>query len=116
MALHQLGPPFAQFPGCRAIAKTDPHAGHQMPATTSDAAPKPVKWEQGEPGRALRIQTASGLQFAQKELRAKAAERLSLTFENPRSISPRPRSPASILMSARSQAHWMLRRGVLIVE
>ena len=79
--MHRLGPSFTQFPGYRAIAKTDPHAGHH-PATP-DIAPKPVKWEQGQPGRALRIQTAAGMQFAQKELRAKAGERLSLTFENP---------------------------------
>ena len=79
LTLHQLGPAFTQFPGHRSIAKTAPHP----PAATSDTAPKPVKWEQGPPGRALRIQTASGMQFAQKELRAKAGERLSLTFENP---------------------------------
>ena len=83
LTLHRLGPAFTQFPGYRAIAKTDPHIGHHMPATASDIAPKPVKWEQGPPGRALRIQTSGGLQFAQKELRAKAGERLSLSFENP---------------------------------
>jgi azurin len=87
LTLHQLGPAFTQFPDYRAIAKTapahDPHAGHHMPGPASNVAPKPVKWEQGQPGRALLIQAASGLQFAQKELRARAGERLSLTFANP---------------------------------
>ena len=80
--LHQLGAPFTEFPGYTAIAKTapDPHAHH---APAAGAAALPVKWEQGAPGRDLRIQTAAALQFVQKELRAKAGERLSLTLENP---------------------------------
>jgi azurin len=80
LTLHQLGPAFTHFPGYRAITKTpvDPHAGHHAPV-----AALPVKWEQGEPGRALRLRSAAGMQFEQKELRVRAGERLSLTFENP---------------------------------
>ena len=83
LTLHQLGVPFTDFPGYTAIAKTalDPHAAHHAPIGT--AAARPVKWEQGAAGRELRVQTAAGLQFVQKELRAKAGERLSLTLENP---------------------------------
>ena len=83
MTLHQLGVPFTDFPGYTAIAKTavDPHAAHHAPIGT--AAALPVKWEQGAAGRGLRVQTAAGLQFVQKELRAKVGERLSLTLENP---------------------------------
>jgi azurin len=81
LTLHRLGPAFTDFPGYQAIAKTPIHE-HHIPAPTA-IAPKPVKWEQGEAGRALKLQTAASLQYAQKELRAKAGERLSLTFENP---------------------------------
>ncbi len=77
---HRTGPPFTGFPGYSAIAKQMPH-NHAHPTTA--AAPVPVKWEQGQPGRALKIQTTAGMQFAQKELTAKAGERLSLTLENP---------------------------------
>ena len=87
LTVHRLGPAFIQFPGYRALAKApvDAHAGHHHTAAAAlpVLAPKPVKWEQGAPGRSLRIQAASGLQFAQKELRARAGERLSLTFDNP---------------------------------
>ncbi len=47
------------------------------------APPQPVAWEQGTPGRKLLLRAAVGMQFDPKELRAKAGERLSLTFENP---------------------------------
>ncbi len=77
--VHQLGSPFTEFPGFVAIAKTT-HAAH---APAANVAAQPVKWEQGAPGRELRIQTAAALQFVQKELRAKAGERLSLVLENP---------------------------------
>ena len=82
--LHQLGPAFTQFPGYQAIAKTplDPQAAQQAMAQALSNQPRPVEWEKGPPGRPLHIQTASGLQFEQKELHAKAGERLSLTFEN----------------------------------
>ena len=80
LTLHRLGAAFTEFPGYTAIAKTDPHAPHHAPA---GVVALPVKWEQGVAGRELRIQTAAGLQFAQKELRAKAGERLSLILENP---------------------------------
>ena len=77
--VHRLGAPFTAFPGYAAIAKIA-HAGH---AAVANVAAQPVKWEQGERGRELRIQTAAALQFAQKEMRAKAGERISLVLENP---------------------------------
>jgi azurin/sugar phosphate isomerase/epimerase len=84
LTLHQLGAEFTAFPGYRAVTKTaDPHAGHGPATEVTALPPRPVKWEEGAPGRALRLQTASGMTYAQKELRAKPGERLSLTFENP---------------------------------
>ncbi|MDB6154780.1 MAG: putative heme-binding protein, partial [Chthoniobacteraceae bacterium] len=76
--LHQLGSAFTQFPGYRAIAKTA-----FTPQSAINAAARPVSWEQGKAGRSLTIRTASGLQFSQNQIHAKAGERLSLTFENP---------------------------------
>ncbi len=77
--VHQLSAPFTGFPGYTAIAKTA-HVAH---AAVANVAAQPVKWEQGAPGRELRIQTAAALQFVQKELHAKAGERISLVLENP---------------------------------
>ena len=79
LTAHALAEPFTAFTGYTKIAKTS-HAAHVMPAV---AAVRPVPWEKGEAGRELHIQTTNGMQFAQKELRAKTGERLSLTFENP---------------------------------
>jgi azurin len=81
--LHNLGRPFTEFPGYRAVAKAPQHQHHDMPSTPATAAPLPVEWEKGTPGRALRIETTTGLQYAQRELRVKAGEHLSLTVENP---------------------------------
>jgi azurin len=87
LTLHQLGPAFTGFPGYRVIAKeapaADPHTPPHLQAAAAEPPPRPMKWEEGPPGRPLRIGAASALQFAQKELRAKAGERLSLTFDNP---------------------------------
>jgi azurin len=83
LTTHRVGPAFTQFPGYVAVAKTATHNHEHHPATPAVAAAQPVRWEQGEAGRALKIQTAAGMQFAQKELRAKAGERISLTLENP---------------------------------
>ena len=84
LTLHQLEPAFAQFPGYKPIDKIplDPHAADQAMAAALSNTPRAVEWEKGPAGRALQIQTASGMQFEQKELRAKAGERLSLTFNN----------------------------------
>jgi azurin len=80
--VHRLGPPFTDFPGYQAIAKTPLH--HQETTAISSAIqPIPVKWEKGIPGRVVRIETTTGLQYAQRELRVKAGERLSLTIDNP---------------------------------
>jgi len=80
--LHRLGTAFTQFTGYHAVAKIplDPQAARQPLAAGND--PLPVKWEKGPPGRQLHVQTAAGMQYEQKELHAKAGERISLVFEN----------------------------------
>lgn len=84
LTLHRLDDAFTGFPGYQKIAKTPLPAPDAPPSSSTDIpVTKPVAWEQGKPGRALTIAAASGLQFAQKELHAKAGERLSLTFDNP---------------------------------
>jgi azurin len=87
LTAHWLGSAFKEFSGYQPLAKkTLPeHGEHHHGATVGAATlpPRPVKWTEGKPGRALVIEAASGLQFAQKELRAKAGERLTLTLQNP---------------------------------
>jgi azurin len=52
--------------------------------TPNARAGNPSPWEKGQPGgRAITIDTASGLQFAQKEIHVKAGEALALTLHNP---------------------------------
>ncbi|HET6406288.1 MAG TPA: plastocyanin/azurin family copper-binding protein, partial [Chthoniobacteraceae bacterium] len=81
LTLHRLGNPFTEFPDYRAVPKLTHH--HHMTSASVVDRPLPVKWEQGTPGRVVRIETTTGLQYAQRELRVKAGERLSLTIENP---------------------------------
>ncbi|MBP7948635.1 MAG: heme-binding domain-containing protein [Verrucomicrobiales bacterium] len=78
LTLHRLGQPFAGYPGYKAVAKHLP--GH---AAGTAQEVQPSAFEKGIPGRAIKIQTAAGLVFAQKELHARAGEQLSLTLENP---------------------------------
>ncbi len=80
LTAHALAEPFTDFPGYTRIAKTN-HAAQT--GITMPAPGRPNPWAKGEPGRKLVIDAALGLQFAQKELRAKAGEKLSLTFKNP---------------------------------
>lgn len=82
VTIHRLGPPFTDFPGYQAIAKIslpDAETSVQSQALT----PQPVRWEQGRPGRELRLQATTGLQFVQRELTAQAGEPLTLVFDNP---------------------------------
>jgi len=77
---HALAEPFTDFPGYTKIAKTN-HA-----AQIGLEAPKPSKpnpWAQGEPGREIVVEAALGLQFVQKQLVAKAGEKLTIRFKNP---------------------------------
>ena len=76
--LHKLGAPFTGFPGYQPIAK---HVHAAMPLVVVPAEPNP--WTQGPPGRAVRIETASGLTFATKRFAVRAGERISLTLANP---------------------------------
>ncbi len=75
---HRLGPAFTEFPGYRAIAKSAPVMTPHV-----EAPAKPNPWTKGEPGRAVRIETASGLTYATKRFTVKARERISLTLANP---------------------------------
>ncbi len=80
MTAHALAEPFTDFPGYTKIAKTN-HA-----AQIGLEAPKPAKpnpWAQGEPGREIIVEAALGLQFVQKQLSAKAGEKLTIRFKNP---------------------------------
>ena len=77
---HALAEPFTDFPGYTKIAKTN-HA-----AQIGLEAPKPAKpnpWAKGEPGREIVVEAALGLQFVQKQLLAKAGEKLTIRFKNP---------------------------------
>lgn len=80
--VHQLGKPFTEFPGYKAVAKSPLHH-HEMASTSGPVKPMEVKWEKGTPGRLVRIQTTTGLQYTQRELRVKAGEHLTLTIDNP---------------------------------
>ncbi|MBL9179946.1 MAG: heme-binding domain-containing protein [Verrucomicrobiaceae bacterium] len=80
MTAHALADPFTDFPGYTKIAKTN-HA-----AQIGLEAPKPAKpnpWAKGEPGREIIVEAALGLQFVQKQLTAKAGEKLTIRFKNP---------------------------------
>jgi azurin/sugar phosphate isomerase/epimerase len=80
LTAHALAEPFTDFPSYTKIAKTN-HA-----AQIGLEAPKPTKpnpWAKGEPGREIVIEAALGLQFVQKQLLAKAGEKLTIRFKNP---------------------------------
>lgn len=80
LTAHALAEPFTEFAGYTKIAKTN-HA-----AQIGLEAPKPAKpnpWAKGEPGREIVVEAALGLQFVQKQLTAKAGEKLTLRFKNP---------------------------------
>ncbi len=80
LTAHALAEPFTEFAGYTKIAKTN-HA-----AQIGLEAPKPVKpnpWAKGEPGREIVVEAALGLQFVQKQLTAKAGEKLTIRFKNP---------------------------------
>ncbi len=80
LTAHALAEPFTDFPGYAKIAKTN-HA-----AQIGLEAPKPTKpnpWAKGEGGRELVIEAALGLQYVQKQLKAKAGEKLTIVFKNP---------------------------------
>lgn len=79
LTAHVLGGPFRDFAGYQAVAKQPRLAVPGAGPAAAQANP----WGQGKPGRALRVQTAAGLQFAERELRAKRGERLSVTLANP---------------------------------
>lgn len=80
LTAHALAPEFTDFPGYAKIAKTNHAAQIGM---TVPVASKPNPWAKGDKGREIFIEAALGLQYVQKQLTAKAGERISLTFKNP---------------------------------
>ncbi len=79
LTAHSLGLPFTDFPGYQTIAKSIWVKATETPTAGTRANP----FTKGNPGRALRLEAAASLQFATKELEARAGERLSVTFANP---------------------------------
>ena len=87
LTAHALAEPFKEFPGYLAIPKVA-HA-HAAAAVGAATALRPVRWETevcGNPPQEITLETATGLQFAQKELRVKAGRGVALTVVNPDSM------------------------------
>ena len=80
LTAHALAEPFTDFPGYAKIAKTN-HAAQIGLEAPQPAKPNP--WAKGEGGRELVIEAALGLQYVQKQLTAKAGEKLTIVFKNP---------------------------------
>ena len=80
LTAHALAEPFTAFPGYTEITKT---ALGAPPEVAASAPTKRNSWTNGKPGREIIVEAALGLQFEQKELTAKAEERLTLVFKNP---------------------------------
>ncbi len=87
LTAHALAEPFKDFPGYAAVPKVaHAHAAGPVAATS---ALRPVRWETevcGNPPQEITLETATGLQFAQKELRVKAGRGVALTVVNPDSM------------------------------
>ncbi len=83
LTAHHLGKPYTDYPGYVAVPKV---MGHDHVAPVATGKVNPVKWEiemcRG-PVREMKLQAATGLQYLQKELRAKAGEGIALQFDNP---------------------------------
>lgn len=80
LTAHALAEPFTDFVGYTKIAKTNHAAQIGMEAPKSA---KPNPWAKGEGGREVIIEAALGLQYVQKQLTAKAGEKLTIVFKNP---------------------------------
>jgi azurin/sugar phosphate isomerase/epimerase len=79
LTAHALAEPFTAFPGYTAIAKVT----HMVSQTIAPAPMKPNPWAKGEKGREIVVEVALGLQYVQKQLTAKAGEKLTLILKNP---------------------------------
>jgi azurin len=80
LTAHALAEPFTDFVGYTKVVKTN-HA-----AQVGTIAPTPTKanpWAKGDGGREIVIEAALGLQYVQKQLIAKAGEKLTIVFKNP---------------------------------
>lgn len=80
LTAHALAEPFTEFAGYARIPKTNHAAQAGMTAPTPS---KPNPWAKGEGGREIVVEAALGLQYVQKQLTAKAGEKLTIVFKNP---------------------------------
>ncbi|HEY2573903.1 MAG TPA: plastocyanin/azurin family copper-binding protein, partial [Verrucomicrobiaceae bacterium] len=83
LTAHRLGAPFQDFPGYRMVAKIPLPSAASTAGMLIPPPAKPNPWREGEKGRAITIEAALGLQFAQKQFTVAPGERVSLTFKNP---------------------------------
>lgn len=81
--IHQLGKPFMEFPNPKPLLAKATTAEPPKDAGFAFPPAKPNPWAKGEPGRALQLDAALGLQFVQKTLTVKPGERISITLNNP---------------------------------
>jgi putative heme-binding domain-containing protein len=83
VTIHKLGPPFADFPGYKPVAKQI--AAHPILldlAWNKPAPPNP--WKKRLPGaRTLQIEAGKNLSFEPKQLTVRAGETIRLSFINP---------------------------------
>lgn len=80
LTAHALAEPYTDFVGYTKVVKTNHAAQVGMIAPTPT---KPNPWAKGEGGREIVIEAALGLQYVQKQLTAKAGEKLTIVFKNP---------------------------------
>ncbi|RBP42664.1 azurin [Roseimicrobium gellanilyticum] len=81
--IHRLGKPFTDFPNAKPLLAKATTAAPPTDAGFAFPPAKPNPWAEGEKGRAVQLDAALGLQFAQKTLTVKVGERISLTLNNP---------------------------------
>ena len=79
----KLADDFTRFPGYRPHEKETLASAAEAASMSIPPPAKPNPWAVGKPGRAMKLEAALGLQYLQRELKAKPGERLSLTFKNP---------------------------------
>jgi azurin len=79
----KLDEDFTQFPGYQHHDKAPLPSAATVASMMIPAPAKPNPWAKGNPGRAIKLEAALGLQYLQRQLTVKAGERISLTFKNP---------------------------------
>jgi azurin/sugar phosphate isomerase/epimerase len=82
LTCHVLGEEFTQFPNYQPIAKEPITPSASQPGFVVAPSPFENATQQPQPSREIAVHTSPGLRFAEKTLRVKAGEALSLTFHN----------------------------------